>query len=293
MPRFSCFLVLCVCLLFSCEREEIPETVEKKGIIFLGHIYDGLRENFLVDERIEHLDLNRYEHIWLGGDVCAETTKKRTTLDYLDNLFDLSKPTTLWALGNHDYRNGNMEWVREKTGRELHYVQNLGGITILLTNSSYKENECEEKEDQFAMIENTCDTISGSSHLVFISHHLTWTDVDPAMNAKGVANGDKSWAPMTCEVRSQFQRSIYPLLKKVQARGIQVLVIAGDLGQRAKSYEYQTKEGIWFLASGINNSSEKDPLVRAQLAPDRLLYLEYDQEARNMIWDFPILNELL
>lgn len=292
MFRFSCISILLICLLCSCDGGEI-EPFEKKGILFLGHIYSGSRADNLVDQRIEQLELSRYEQLWLGGDLCAETTKERSTLDYLDNLFDLGKPTTLWAMGNHDTRNGNLDWIRAKTGRKLHYVQNLGGISVIVSNSTYKENECEEKMDQFAMIQRTCDTISAASHLVFMSHHLTWTDVDPNMDAKGVANSDKSWVPMTCEARSQFQRSIYPLLKKVQARGIQVLVISGDAGQKSKGYEYQTAEGIWFIASGINNSEEKDPSLRAQLPPDRLLYLEYDKESRSLSWDFPILNELL
>jgi len=280
-------------LLLSCESEA-PNPIDKKGILFLGHTYRWHTASDKVDERIERLDLRGYEQLWLGGDMCSETTQKKATLDYLDRLFDLGSPATLWALGNHDYRNGNHDWIREKTGRELHYVQSFPGMKVMVMNTSYHvTEECTQKEAQMEMIRNTCRTVSGVSHLVLISHMLTWTDVDPDMDAKNVANSDKAWLPLSCAGGSQFQRSIYPLLLEVQERGIQVMVIAGDVGQKDKFYEYQTKEGVWFLASGINNSFEQDLEKRALLPKDRLLYLEYDHSTRLLTWEFPVLDELL
>lgn len=291
---FSLYLCTAVFLFYGCESAPPPIPLNKKGILFLGHTYQWHTASDKVDERIERLDLSGYEQLWLGGDMCSETTEKKETLDYLDDLFDLGAPTTLWALGNHDYRNGNHDWIREKTGRDLHYVQNFEGMTVIVTNTSYHQTEeCAQKEAQMEMIRRTCDTVSAASHLIFLSHMLTWTDVDPDMDAKNVANADKSWMPLICEVRSQFQRSVYPWLLQVQERGIQVVVIAGDVGQKDKYYQYQTSDGVWFLASGINNSFEQDLEKRALLPKDRLLYLEYTDSTRSLTWDFPILEEML
>ncbi|MDW3648318.1 MAG: hypothetical protein R8P61_14710 [Bacteroidia bacterium] len=290
MQKAFLYIILIISLL-SCKEEIDPQP--KKGILFMGHTYSWHRGDNKVDQRLEHLDLSGYEQLWLGGDMCSETTKEKATLTYLDRLFSLGEHTTLWALGNHDYRNGNMDWLREKTGRPLHYLADFGGMKVLVTHTSYKETECEAKENQFRMIQRTCDTLRNASHLILMSHMLTWTDTEIEMDAKETANADKAWWPYTCEARTQFQRKIYPLLQAVQERGIQVVVISGDLGIKAKSYQYQSKDGIWFLASGINNSVEKDPIKRAQLPKDRLLYLEYDPIDSSLVWDFPILNELL
>ncbi|MEL7534793.1 MAG: hypothetical protein AAFN10_26040 [Bacteroidota bacterium] len=296
----SIFALLAFCILLSaCEPKPLvvpkPQAPpkDKKGIVFLGHIYrGGNREK--VDERIETLNRDCYEHIWLGGDICAETTEKRETLDYLDDLFDLASPNTLWAYGNHDIRNGNHDWLREVTGRELHYVQNYPGMTVLVTNTNYKgDTECDQWLDQFDMIQNVCDTISEATHLFVLSHHLTWTDVEPDMNAQTAGNAGGSWLPYKCAPLTQFRFVVYPLLQQVQARGVQVVVIAGDAGQRDKFYQHQTTDGIWFLASGINNSTEPNLEKRAQLPKDRILYLDYEQENGLLDWQFLDLDSLL
>jgi hypothetical protein len=285
--------------LSACEPQDpvVPDPPtppkEKKGILFLGHTYRG-RNREKVDERIELLKRECYEYTWLGGDICAETTEKQSTVDYLDSLFNLSSPNTLWAYGNHDLRNGNHDWLREATGRELHYVQNYPGMTVLVTNTNYKRNsECDQWLDQFDMIKNVCDTISQATHLFLLSHHVTWSDVEPDMNADSAGNANAAWLPYKCAHLTQFRYVVYPLLQQVQARGVQVVVIAGDAGQKDKAYQHQTDDGIWFLASGINNSTEADPIKRAQLPKDRILYLDYEAESGFLEWSFQDLDSLL
>ena len=68
----SIFVLLAFCILLSaCEPQPLvvpkPQAPpkDKQGIVFLGHIYrGGNREK--VDERIETLNRDCYEHIWLG-----------------------------------------------------------------------------------------------------------------------------------------------------------------------------------------------------------------------------------
>ncbi|MEM7369183.1 MAG: metallophosphoesterase [Bacteroidota bacterium] len=281
-------------ILSSCRYDTLaPEAVviEKKGILFLGHPYDTPTT---VDPRIELLDLTQYEQIWLGGDICSETTKALSTVQYIDTLFDVSSPNTHWAVGNHDIRNGNLEWITDATQRKLFYSHSSNGMTILVLNSNLDRTECEEKEAQFQFIQQLTDTISESSHLFLLMHHIVWGKVEDGMDAISTANAGSSWMQFRCNNSSKFEQIIYPLLQQVQARGVQVMVISGDGGQKkSKTYEYLTDDGIWFLISGINNVNIEDPVERAKLPPDRVLYLELDPESRRLRWEFPDLDLLV
>ena len=54
----------------------------------------------------------------LEEDLCARTSEKPSTLDYLDSIFDLSSDKTHWALGNHDLVEGNINYITAKTKRK-------------------------------------------------------------------------------------------------------------------------------------------------------------------------------
>ena len=278
----------------SCDKLRI-EPIEKKGILFIGHPYLWHLASDRVDERIERINLKKYKQLWLGGDLCSETTEKYATLGYLDGLFDLSSSNTHWTLGNHDVRNGNWDWISEFTSRDLHYVQDAQGMTIIVTNSNYSPDiHCDQLDEQYQMIRAVCDTISTSSHLIMLSHLVTWGGVEDSMKTDRVSNLNwPTWKYSCIEPQPYFHRIIYPMLKEVQERGIQVVVISGDAGQKDKQYQYQTADGLWFLASGINNSFEKDEEKRKLLPADRLLYLEYSKESRSLVWTFPSLDSLL
>jgi hypothetical protein len=94
-----------VLLLASCD----PGPANPQRYLHLAHIrtLDTLQQG--VDPRIEQLDLSQYEMILLGGDLTEESSKERSTLEYLDKLFHLRSTGTLWTLGNHD--NANTNWV--------------------------------------------------------------------------------------------------------------------------------------------------------------------------------------
>ena len=49
--------------------------------------------------------------------------KIRATLIYLDNIFNLSSPQTHWSLGNHDIRNGNLDWIEETDDENVIFTQ--------------------------------------------------------------------------------------------------------------------------------------------------------------------------
>ena len=133
----SIILLLSLNCLFACKKDKpiIKISASKNSkYIFLGHIYN--KEN-RVDPRLEKIDFSTYQGVWLGGDLCAETTKKRSTLDYLDAIFDLGNENTHWAVGNHDVRNGNLQWIQQTTGRNLFYATTSNDLTVAVSRHQY------------------------------------------------------------------------------------------------------------------------------------------------------------
>lgn len=261
MNRYIFFLlVVIISCSSSCikENKEVIRSPNEKKYIFLGHIYDWNGMGKRIDPRVEKINFNNYDQIWLGGDICSATTKESSTLDYLDEELQISEKNTLWAVGNHDIRDGNFEWIESKTKRPLYYAQNSNGITTLVLNTVvYHElfkDSCSYREGQLEMINNVLDTINESSHLVLLMHNDLWSNVEDDMNGNLAANANFTWMNLECGAGSRFNEVIYPRLKALQKKGIKVVVISGDSGQYYKKFEYTSADGIKFFMSGINNS---------------------------------------
>ena len=83
---------------------------------------------------------------------------------------------------------------------------------------------------------------------------------------------------------------------EAQEKEVQVVVISGDGGQYAKTFEYQSEAGVQFLMSGINSldtvicPSCKDKGFN--LNPDSVLLLNYDLKDKELEWEFKDLKEL-
>lgn len=248
--------------------------------LFVGHTYDGPAE---IDRRIEKLKFSAFDQIWLGGDICSETTREKKTLDYIDDVFDIGSPSTHWALGNHDVRNGNQEWISEYTKRPSFYTTSFNGITLMVLNTSLSpggDYDTAAVVQQFEMIEAVCDSITNSSHMVVLTHNVVWGEVE--QNVLRQAN--------TSFVSYRFQffpnrfylNAIYPMFKKVQDKGIQVIHIGGDFGQKASSYEGVSADGVQFLGSGILGLHDK----RSRDWKDQYLVLHHDSNAQKITWTF-------
>jgi|GEM_PF-6127933 len=108
---YSAVLALTAIASSGCEKTaETHSNNDPFRIFFAGHTYDHHGLGKRVDPRLEKLDYNRYDRIVLGGDVCSEALQDYSTLEYLDHLFDLSNENTFYVIGNHDARNGNLDW---------------------------------------------------------------------------------------------------------------------------------------------------------------------------------------
>lgn len=274
----------------------------KDRYLFLGHTYDWQRGGDKVDKRIERIDYSKFKGIWLGGDLCSATTEKVSTLSYLDNLFDLSSPHTKWAIGNHDLRNGNLQYITDKTKRDLHFTHTYNGICFLVMNSFMEhdvfKDSCDYKQRQVDLFLSVLDTLQSSTHLVILMHNLLWSDVDPQLTeaSQRAINVDGSWMDMRCDQHSKFKDIYYPEILNVQRRGVQVIIISGDGGQYDKGYKDTVASGIQFYISGINNSFDhKNPALSEKFnsSPDSVLIFTHDLKERTLTGEFVCLDSFL
>lgn len=287
------FTLCCFIFLLSCESKKNSSPDQ---FAFLGHIYKFHGNGGQVDKRIEALDLNNYTGIWLGGDVCTETSLTKENLQYLDQLFDLSAPSTLWALGNHDIRNGNLHWIKAATEKESFYAHWQDGFTVLVLNSNIPSTDCDQLERQFRFIETVCDSLEKSSHLVLLHHHAVWGDIEGLPKKFGtLAHGNYKHYRWHCRSESnRFSSSVYPLLRLVNKKGIQVYCISGDAGNaNVKGQHHYSVDGIEFLTSGIGNSEySNNPKKLSNAVQDQILIFSYDKNNSKMTWAYEELSRL-
>lgn len=268
-----------------------PHETIPNSILFLGHTYAS---DSTIDQRLEQLDLSGFEHIWLGGDICANTDRKKATLAYLSEYLSIEDPLNYWALGNHDVASDNYDWISKKTGKPDFYTREHKGMTVVVLNTNLVPPACEQMEAQADMFEQVCDTISESSHLIILSHYVIWNHVKGTPNLWKRANANNPYWEFRCgNKRSRFEDGMYDKLVEVQKRGVQVIFISGDYGQKEKSFQCKTKEDIWFLASGIDYTNKYIPDSLKNTAKDKVLALYHLPEQRSLHWTFLDLDSLL
>ncbi len=270
--------------------EDLPMPITEKDYIFLGHIYE---DNTQVDFRVQALDLSPYDQIWLGGDICAETTADIETLYHIDSLFDLSDPTTHWTLGNHDIRNGNVDWIEDIKERPTFYTDHFDGITLLVLNTTFSQfgdYDTLNVKAQYELIETVCDTISSSSHLVVLTHHAVWNLADQVNDIGDYSNGDFSFYRFNFDPELTYFTGVYPLLTMVEQRGVEVIHIAGDFGQEASTYNYLSPEGVQFLGSGITSNTLWNSQFPTAGIPDSILLLKHNLLEKTIDWTFEQLD---
>ncbi len=231
-----------------------------------------------LDPRIEAIDYSQYDLVLLGGDLTEESSKERKTLNYLDSVFDLSSPNTLWALGNHD--NANLDWVEATTGRKYYNHYHKDGITYVVLYTQEKEDWiCTITGDQRRMLDQVIDTISDSSHLIIMTHKLIWIKDHPELAEH---QGEKAY-DWSCNYkihRNDWMTGILPQLQKVQERGVQVIALAGDIGNNVDQFEERTKDSIYYLASGINCDNKNS----------KYLTFTHNVDNRSLNWKFSSLS---
>ena len=251
--------------------------------IFLGHTWYF---NYKVDPRIEGIDYNTFDRVWLGGDITSASSLEYNYLQYIDSLFDISNPSNQWAFGNHDLRNFNDEWIRQITGRKTYNTHYENGITTVVLNLFITPDDCEMLDDQFEMLENVCDTIQHSSHLIILVHPGVWGDV-PGLPSPGLYSHSNqlNWIANCYDSNAKFIDVVYPMLLNVKNKGVTVINVLGDTGVR-KGLSMISDDGIYFISSGIDHTTE------GINGPDRVLIFDHIPETEELIWQFHNLDSL-
>ena len=264
--------IFCLITILACQQQQTDFTY-----LHLAHIRTTDTLNQGVDPRVEALDMRKYDMVLLGGDLTEESSKEKATLDYLDNLFDLDAPTTLWSLGNHD--NAHNEWVEEYTGRPITYTSHHRGITfVVLYTQEEKDWICTITGDQLEMLQSVTDTISESSHLVVMTHKLVWIMDNPEL----AQHQGKDFYDWSCNYRiheNNWNIDILPRLQQVQNSGVQVICLGGDIGNNVRTFEEKTSDGIVYLASGVPVSQKFKP-------ESRILEFYHNPADRTLSWAF-------
>lgn len=294
------FFLLPLLSLFSCQKDS-----STRQYLYIGHAYQwGAKEDNRVDERLEKLAFDDYDQIWLGGDVCARTTSSPATLTYLDQLFDLKNPDHHWSVGNHDVLQGNLSYITDATGRPTFYSHHKNGLTFFVMNTNLNHpqvpkegDDCEKMDAQFELFLKLTDTLSASSHFFVLHHHglLSNSIAENTLDVDSIFHFNRPMLNMTCKSPGNFEEKYYKRLVDIQKRGIQVILVCGDVGQRVKEFEFTTKDGITFLGSGINNSCKKEfaPEWVKSFAPDKLLVFKHDLAKKKLTWEFEELNKMI
>lgn len=259
---------------------------------FEGHTYQWHTAGDKVDERLEKMDLSGYDGIWLGGDVCSEATLEYSTLEYIDGLFDLKHPNTHWTFGNHDARNGNWNWFEEISGKKTYYTSHYKGISYMVLNTCLTPYHCEMLDEQYRIIVDLCDTIQHSSHLIFLMHHCLWENVPGLPIPYKYAQSNLTRFSFTCSnADATFLNDIYPRLLEVEKRGVEVIMIMGDMG--GQRIDMESDDGIRFLGTGLNRSKYTDPVERENADRDWFIEFKHVPEKGWLDWQFHDIDSTL
>ncbi len=270
-------LVFALFFLSLCKKND-PPSLFPTDWFYLHLSHTRTDTNPKMDSIAELIDYNKYDMLWLGGDL-AYSTSDVETMTHLDSILDFGSPNTLWTLGNHDYI--DIDIVQEYTKRPTFYTYNLNGVTFLVldTQDSVSSILGYQKE----LFDNVIDTIMKSTHLIVLHHKLIWMYGDSLLEPKiplvsNVPLSDCSF----CINPNNFYTDIYPGLVAVHEKGIEVICIGGDIGMITNEFEYVTPEGIFFLASGIKAGAD-----------DNKALLFHHENVNNLItWEYRLISEL-
>ena len=272
-------IISSIFFLFSCHEDDKEISVDAVVVQYLSIAHTRENTNPFMDSSAEQIDYSKYDMLWLGGDLAYLTSVDDVTMSHLDSILNFESSTTLWALGNHDY--SNLERIQNYTNKPPYYSTNRNGITFLVldTQDSLSNIVGMQKE----LVEDVLDTIQNSSYLVVLHHKLIWMYGNPDLETQmsTIPNGDFG-NYFHCINPNNFYDDIYPKLVDVTKRGIEVICIAGDIGGKAKQFEYITDDGIYFLASGI------DAGKKGNLA----LVFNHDVSNKKLEWEFVSIENL-
>lgn len=287
MVRSALSILIVIIILVGCKSSsKSPTKLHNPEVyIFLGHVY---ATDSTVDERIPRIRQGNH-HFWLGGDLMLASSNSTKILNHLDYLFDLGSPSTHWAIGNHDYH-GNFEEINHFSGKPDHYAVNISGITLIVVNSNIMDSgfSCEERIEQTDFINHVLDTVQMSSHVVLMSHHVFWGNLnEDSTDINTYANTNHTYKLWYCDPYLTACEAISEQLNRLVNENIKVILLAGDLGQKRSAYEYINKNGMVFLGNGgLSNTLYNSEKFTKASSDDSVLVFTHYPDQRVLNWKF-------
>lgn len=260
------------------QDRDFPVLTKNETFIHISHTSITGVSNKL-DSLVQRIPLSKYDLVLLGGDLCENSSLDISTMYYIDSIFDINNPKTLWSIGNHDYDNlSNFSAVNNKP---RYYARFHHGITFLVLDT--QDSLSNFIGNQLQLIENVTDTINESEHLIVMSHKMIWMldsgPLEPRINT--TSNGPTGTCHW-CINDNNFYTDVYPRLLQVKSRGINIICVGGDIGKYVQQFSYTTPDDIEFLASGICSGC----------AVNYCLVFEYNIGRRELTWNYQLLTDL-
>ncbi|MCH2230865.1 MAG: metallophosphoesterase [Crocinitomicaceae bacterium] len=263
-------LFISILALTSCAKDKVPEDIIK-DYIHISHT--RMNNNSDINSISKNINYLNYDLTLLGGDLAFETSADNTIMELIESTFRISSPKTLWSLGNHDYTDTSL--IKDYTNRKPFYSFFHNDITFLVLDT--QQDNCSIIDEQLELFNNVVDTISNSSHLILLTHKLLWMVDHPILHDQipHVSNGHLE--PYSHSLfPNNFYTTIYPRLKELRSRNIEVLCLAGDLGLFTNKFEYKTADGIIYLASGLESGTINE----------KYLILHHNISQRELSWEY-------
>ena len=269
-------LIFCLLVIFnSCSKD--TTIGPHKCYLHLSHT--RINSNLFTNSEAEMIDFNRFDMLWLGGDLSLSTSSNDMIMDRVNNIYNIEDKNTLWSLGNHDY--SDIGRIEKYTKRPPFYATSQNGITFIVLDTQDSLSNIINSQQDFLF--SVLDTVQESNHLIILHHKLIWmydnNFLEPQIpQISNVILGNC----FNCINPNNFYSEIYSKLVDITKRGVSVLCIGGDIGYNTNEFEYLTSEGIYFLASGISRKSNNNKAI--------LFY--HDLLNKNLTWSFELLTDL-
>jgi len=136
---------------------------------------------------------------------------------------------------------------------------------------------------QKELFQSVTDTLDKTTHLVILHHKLIWLYGDSTLDSSIPSNSNAGLGDcFVCLNPNNFYSALYPKLVNLKQRGIEIVCIGGDIGTKTKEFEYQTPEGIYLLASGIESGE----------SGNKALIFQHDLENQKLTWSYKLISEL-
>ena len=269
---------LCSLFLFEGCSTNAKDKSEPVQYIHLSHF--KIKPTPFISPQISNLDLKEYQVVMLGGDLADSTTKDVQAMEYLDSIFDFDNENTLWSVGNHDFA-GDTALIQEFTERKHHFAHTKNGVCFLILDTQMDSSNI--VNEQLDFVDSLLDTIQKSTHLIVLHHKLIWLYNNSTFNTDSINKVSNAHLGNCnyCLNPNNFNKRIYPKLKKVQKQGIQVICIGGDVGKKVKEFEHITEDGVVFLGSGIEEND----------TTNKVLIFNHDLNSKQLTWEFKPVNE--